>query len=89
MKTIYKYHIPVKDYVELKDLPFTLQWLRAKEDSGNLYVWALVNKDSAKYDYHIRVIGTGNPITEDTGNWRFIDTVKMRNGLVWHIFEVI
>lgn len=56
--------------------------------SEQIVLWAMIDMQQSTEELIIRtihIIGTGNPIPEV--QLKFIDTVQMHNGFVWHIFE--
>jgi len=56
------------------------------EQDNALFVWVLVPDRMAKADTFVplAVHGTGHRIWEDTR--AYIQTVQLKNGLVWHVF---
>ena len=60
--------------------------LSVQIQNAQLFLWALVDKDSHQVKRVINIIGTGNPIMENPGI--FISTVQTFGGaLVWHVFD--
>lgn len=68
------------------------------EQDGELFVWIL-HYDTSGNPYNefvFKVFGTGHSIEEPTyfnsevsgTQQKHIGTVQMKNGLVWHIFEI-
>jgi len=104
MKTVYKYPLEIKD-VQIVEMPSASTILsvgiQSKEygwTSTASYtldepvIWALVNMEAnhsmfATVKRTIHIIGIGSPIPEV--QLKFIGTIQMKNGLVWHIFEEI
>lgn len=61
--------------------------LKVQEQFGQLQLWALVDNGRPMVCNNFRIYGTGHPINEfDLNNQKYIDTVPMSSGLVWHIF---
>ena len=94
MKTIYKYQIEITDLQTLH-LPVDSEILSVKEQDGVLCVWALHRKQDHSPNgsvtfrpISIRIVGTGHDIdfTISLHHFNFIETVMMRNGLVFHVF---
>lgn len=88
MKRVWKYPIPIQDYV-LVPLPKGAKILCAKVQKGGLNLWALVDSEEPETeDVTIRIAGTDHPIEEP--NLEYIDTVLMyQDTFVIHIFKVI
>jgi hypothetical protein len=87
---IFKYELITFIDKQTIKMPWQAKILSAKEQDGNLCLWALVDPDIGfEMDYTFHVIGTGNPIDPliSINNLHFIDTVVMSYGLVWHVFR--
>lgn len=84
MKTIHKYKLDITDFQNVS-MPSLHKVLSAQEQNGEICVWAWVNTETPSVNKIFAVFGTGNPV--DIEGWRFIDTVQMPNGLVWHVCE--
>ncbi len=100
MRKIYKYPLEIKD-VQTIEMPTESKILSVgvqSENGGFLddiifneqpVIWVLVdleNYNTPKTTIRtIHIIGTGNPIPEI--QLKFIGTVQMSKGLVWHVFE--
>lgn len=88
MVTIYKYPLKIQDKQELS-LPSPARALSVGVQGGKLVLWAVVDPDGTVFQpCQIVIYGTGHPI-EDEGEYKFLGTVQMPNGLVWHVFEVL
>ena len=86
---IFKYRIPFQD-VEVK-IPLSegCQVLHVGEQNNEVFIWIAVDPDQI-WTCHkrFRIIGTGYEIkVDDYYQLKFIGTVQMKNGLVWHVFE--
>lgn len=85
--TVYKFHLMHGS--PGIDMPRGAQVLCAREQNGELYLWALVDPEEPTEERHFDVFGTGHvipPLLE--GGRRFVDTVLMHEGsLVLHVFE--
>jgi hypothetical protein len=85
MSTIYKYHLPIRDVVELA-APELFRPLYVGEQLGrDLYLWALVNPDTSTVVHRILIYGTGRMVDTQHGDFNYIGTVQMYDGLVWHV----
>jgi len=92
--TIYKYHLPIQDVVELA-APELFRPLYVGEQLGrDLYLWALVNPETSTVVHRILIYGTGHMV--DTQHdftiypwsrsyFNYIGTAQMSDGLVWHV----
>lgn len=90
MKTIYKYQLEITDHQSLEIEGFN-GFLKVADQNGNLCLWCLVNKeDKSIYTAEIKIVGTGNQITEldKIHQGSYFDSVLMGNGLVWHVFLI-
>lgn len=91
MTRIYKKQI--QGHICFLPLPFGNKILKVGEQDGELYVWYMFE------ERHITnpevtvffVFGTGwelevHDVGFDVRTREYIDTVQMKNGLVWHVF---
>ena len=84
MRRIYKYRLEITDYQRI-ELPVGARLLHVGEQSGELYLWAMVWTTNNTEPCQVRIFGTGNPVySGDLGE--FVGTVQMSSGLVWHVF---
>jgi len=84
---IYKYLLkqdPVAS--QTVEIPVDAKILHVGEQHGELYVWAMVNTESTVVNYKFFVLGTGVPIDHLEIVSKFVGSVQMSSGLVWHIF---
>lgn len=85
MKVIYKYPIEITA-TQTVVMSMNHKLLHVGEQSGELVLWALVDKDDVKTAITISIYGTGNPAS--TADYEeYIGTVQMSNGLVWHVYK--
>jgi hypothetical protein len=87
MKTVWKFELPLEDYVELL-LPKGSISLSVQVQGNNLQLWCLCNPEEPLREKRVfRIVGTGHYIEEK--NISFIDTFQMMNGdFAFHVFEV-
>lgn len=87
MKTIWKFDVNDDN----NELPFGYKILCAKSQHGDdVTIWAEVDTDAHLVDCCIEVFGTGHELKEDMGtDRRYIDTVMLDTGLVFHVYERI
>jgi hypothetical protein len=85
---IYKYQIPVETENEIKiDLPSGARVLSAREQQGQLYMWALVDSGKPVEARYFRLFTTGQQI-ENAASLAFVGTFQLQSGnLVYHLFE--
>jgi hypothetical protein len=84
---IFKYKLD--DILDRQDvfIPAGAQILSACEQDDRVVVYALVYPESQVEKYEFKVIDTGQPIPDNMGTYRFLNTVKLRNGSVTvHVF---
>ena len=60
------------------------KFLTAQYQDGNLVVWAEVDLEAPKKNYHLAVIWTGEQVQDD---WVYIGTVQI-GLIVYHIYAV-
>ena len=94
MKTVYKYKLPLDDYVKVI-MPKDAEIISVGEQEQELVIWAVVDSTAIEHrNKEFRIAGTGHPLSRNLSNrpdekLLFIGTVQHSNGLVWHVFEVI
>ena len=96
MEKIFKYELQITDEQNIA-MPSGSRILSVQEQSGNLCLWAVVEKKNTCRDRKIMIFGTGNPLPEGLRGFSydapsgytadFIGTVQASNGLVWHVFS--
>jgi len=62
--------------------------LHVGEQDGRLTIWSEVHPNRQSVQKPFLVVGTGEPISENVGIRDYIGTVRMPDGLVWHVYEV-
>ena len=82
-ETIWKYDLKPRDGQEIS-IPLPAKILSVDEQYGRLVVWAIVDPVAPHRVVAFSIRGTGHPLDGTEG--RFVNTVKMSNGLVWHVF---
>lgn len=83
MRTVYKFPLIIQDEVILEMSSATIR--HVGEQDGRLFVWAEVDPSKSASREHFQIRGTGQPLTGKEG--RFLRTVQMLNGLVFHIYH--
>lgn len=86
-KTIYKYEIPLTDYIEIR-LPVDAEILTFVMNNKIPYVYALVDKNQSLHEIRkFRLYGTGHDF--DLKSYKYIGTVMKESGItfVFHLFE--
>ncbi len=88
MKKIFKYKVEVLEHQLIK-MPKGAFILSAHRQGDDIYIWAVVEIGLDDWeDVQIEVIGTGNAIVDrEDGVRKFLGTVLMPNGYVWHVFR--
>jgi hypothetical protein len=83
-RAIWKFNLPIDD-TSVAVMPEHAIPLAVAEQHGALYLWAEVDESApiAQREFHIR--GTGHPLRGNEG--KYIGTVVMTGGLVWHVFN--
>lgn len=87
MKKVFKYTLNVTAE-QVLELPKGAELISAKEQFGNIVLYALVNPEVKIYDgYNILVLGTGYEVSEHIEDYTFLNTVKIMMGkFMFHIF---
>lgn len=75
------------DSVIRLDMPDGAKLLSVQEQFGRPALWAEVLPRERMRTYYIHVVGTGHPVSDNTG--RFLGTVQFQGGggLVLHFYE--
>ena len=81
-RTIWKFVVSPYDRTEM---PCGARILHVGAQGEDVCVWALVNPHVITEHRKIDAYGTGHPVPLDPG--RFLGTVQMDNGLVFHLFD--
>lgn len=96
MKVVYKYRLSPKVEQDKPDaaviarlsMPEGARELYVGEQYGSLWVWVLCDPYRTAVDTVFRIIGTGWEIDE---HWldrsRYVGTVQVELGYVWHVFR--
>lgn len=82
---IHKYNLEITDHQRLV-LKDNTRILSVGQQDGRLVVWAEVDTNSPDWPYHFDIVGTGNPVHPAVFDSNYIGTVKMPDGLVWHVY---
>lgn len=83
MRSIYKYVLPIGDIVPVT-MPEHAVLLSVAEQNGALCLWAEVDPSNREVTREIRLRGTGHPLGDEG---RYVGTVAMTYGLVWHVYD--
>ncbi len=86
MKKIFKYLLAMVDYQTI-DIKKPAILLSVEEQNDGVMLYALVDDLEDSIPVDVRIIRTGNPITDDIENYKFLGTIKLAKGrLMFHIF---
>lgn len=83
-KRIYKYELEITDE-QTVEIPWGAQLLSVQMQNNKPCLWALVDVMHTKQEYHIEIIGTGNPMKDPLEELRYLDTFQL-GGFVGHVF---
>lgn len=89
---IFKYQLnPGADDVARVQVPVFHTLLKVGEQGGQLCAWILIDQVAEAVEtLDFYIIGTGwklpDASPDEIGEIDYVDTVFMKNGLVWHIF---
>lgn len=81
--TIHKYQIPMLGPPLIK-MPLGARIVAIREVDRRLYVWAEVDTRAQVVMRELVVVGTGHPLPLG----QHVETVPMRNGFVWHVYDL-
>lgn len=86
MKIIYKYRLNLTNQQQIQ-LPEAAHILDIQKQDEGYQLWALVDTDNPLRDYHVTMVGTGDPIPDFvdlTGN--LFNCTTQDGWAVWHWF---
>lgn len=83
MSQIFKYPLSLES-TQVIQLPIGAKILTVKEQDGVPTVWAIVDQTETLVDVQVKIVATGEQFELEP--WRYMNTLVMANGLVWHIF---
>lgn len=86
-KQIWKYAVEVKDNQSIA-MPSGATILSIQEQHDQIQMWVLVDPKLPQEERKFKIYGTGHTI-QYLANMKFIQTIPMNNGFVWHVFEEI
>lgn len=88
MITVHKYRIALYEVSDTRNvsMPRGAELLHVGEQDGQVDVWARVDTEAEYVSRAFVLVGTGFELNAHAG--RHVGTVQMRDGLVWHVFEV-
>lgn len=84
MKTIHKYTLGVTD-TQVILMPINAEIVSIQNQNDTITLWAIVDTNTNIEQVTFSIYGTGHPITGM--DERYIGTVQMDNGLVWHVLK--
>lgn len=85
---IWKFVLALGDS-QLVSMPKDATILSIQVQKGNLCMWALCNEDAKVVERRINIYGTGNPLPDYIGDFKYLGTFQIYGGdLVFHAFEV-
>lgn len=85
---IWKFVLALGDS-QLVPMPKDATMLSIQVQKSNLCMWALCNEDAEVVERRINIYGTGNPLPDYIGDFKFLATFQIYGGdLVFHAFEV-
>lgn len=87
MHSVYKY--PIGPGNTLIRMPRGAQLLTAQDQSGVVYIWALVDQSAPFVYRNVVIYGTGHDIQDaDVPNLKYVNTFFIENGrFVFHVFD--
>lgn len=85
MQTVWKFHLQIGGVWEV-EMPANAEILSLALQGDDLFFWAKVEPGNAFVRRRFIVVGTGNAMPSRT--LKFLGTVHLDNGLVFHAFEI-
>lgn len=85
---IFKYEIPLQEETIEIQVPCNAILCDIEAKGNKIYMWLEVELGDAEKTMYIKIFGTGEKIL-NASDYKFLKTVHMDNGLVWHVFELI
>ena len=88
MKKIFKYQIDTTDEQSI-EMPDSAEILTVQTQNNIPFIWAIINTESPKAKFTLRIFGTGHLIPNDF-NGKYIGTYQLDFGgiLVFHVFQL-
>lgn len=88
MKIIYKYELEIKQ-AQVINIKGYSKILKVAEQNERLFIWVSIDPESELiFTSTILIFGTGIEINEtQSERCKYLDTVLMSSGLVWHVFN--
>jgi len=87
MKTVFKYPLTVRDYVEIP-MPEGAEILAVQTQHGIPCLWARVDTERPDETRHFRISGTGHELSTTDEPLRYVGTFQLQDGIfVGHLFE--
>ena len=84
---IYKYELKITDKQNIEIGGLMPCGFSVNEQNGKLMMWVQLDEDyPGSFNLDVDIIGTGNTYQTEG---KFIGTVLMSNGAVWHIFAKV
>lgn len=84
-KFVWKYTLDLKDTQEIM-LPYHHEILSLQMQNDQITIWVLVNPNDILSGTKFRIIATGQEIEDNMKNEKFIGTVQLVSGLVFHVW---
>ena len=84
--TIWKFPIPIQDSFALS-MPSGARILHVGTQFGQPHLWACVDSDARKRQYHFYLRGTGHPMGEADPEGHVGSFLMADDSLVFHVFE--
>jgi hypothetical protein len=89
VKTVWKFAIPIADEFAIR-MPDGAEVLHVEAQHGEPCLWALVDPDRERVDYHFALRGTGHPIAGVALPRDHVGTFMLAEGdFVGHLFHRI
>lgn len=87
MRVIHKHRIPLQTGNFILIIPHAKIVSVAKQ-GDEFYMWTLYDTEEEKEEQMFRIFATDEEIPETIGvSYKFLQTMHMQNGLVWHLFK--
>lgn len=85
MRSVWKFNVnPGRQVIEV---PSATKWLSAHAQGDDIVLYGLVDPDEpARERVDVRVVCTGEELPYGDGSYEYLGTVKLYDGLMFHVF---
>jgi hypothetical protein len=91
LRAVHKYRLLETTTLQTLEIPDGYRFCHGAEQNSVPTLWFEVDKDNGtpKKPLRIMLMGTGRDLPETDYAYEFLCTIMMKNGLVWHIYNIL